>query len=145
MRSRSLFLAALLLALSPRPARAAGDEIQVYLDDLAAPGEIGLDVHLNYVLSGRATPDWADELPPRHLFLATPEFGFGVTRWLELGLYLPAAVAPDGSFYGNGVKVRAKAVPRRAAEGGVFWGLNVELGRVARRASEQSWTVELRP
>jgi hypothetical protein len=140
-------VAAAALALFSRPgtALAAGDEIQVYLDDLSAPGEIGLDLHLNYVLSGRAAPDWPGELPPRHLFLATPEFGFGVTRWFELGLYLPTAVAPDGSLYGNGVKVRAKVVPRRAEAGGFFWGWNVELGRVARRASEQQWTVELRP
>jgi hypothetical protein len=144
MRSRSLLLAALVLLLSPRPAH-AGDEIQVYLDDMSEPGEIGLDVHLNDVLAGRASADWPGELPPRHVFLLTPEFGFGVTHWLELGLYLPAAIGPNGSFYGNGVKIRAKVVPQRAGSGGVFWGVNVELGRVARRVSEQTWTLELRP
>ena len=68
-----------------RTVRAAGDEIQVYVDDMSAPGAIGLDVHLNYVLAGRTTPGWAGDLPPWYVFQATPEFGFGVTRWLELG------------------------------------------------------------
>lgn len=144
MRSWPL-LAALVVSLSSRTTHAAGDEIQVYLDDTSAPGEIGLDVHLNDVLAGRTAPEWPGELPPRHTVLLTPEFGFGVTRWLELGLYLPAAVGPDGSVYGNGVKTRAKVVPHRAEAGGCFWGVNVELGRVARRVSEQRWTVELRP
>jgi hypothetical protein len=145
MRARLLLVAATLaLCSAPTPLRAAGDEIQVYLDDLSAPGEIGLDLHLNFVLAGRATPDWPGELPPRHVFLATPEFGFGVTRWLELGLYLPAA-AGRGDVYGNGVKVRAKLVPPRGAGARFFWGVNVELGRVARRVSEERWTVELRP
>ena len=134
-----------VLAGGTRAAWAAGDEIQVYLDDMSLPGEIGLDVHLNYVLAGRTTPGWPGELPPYHVFQATPEFGFGVKRWLELGLYLPVAVGPDGAFYANGVKVRAKVVPQQALQGGFFWGVNVELGCVARRVSEERWTVELRP
>ncbi|HXK09500.1 MAG TPA: hypothetical protein VMT70_07650 [Vicinamibacteria bacterium] len=134
-----------VLAGGTRAAWAAGDEIQVYLDDMSLPGEIALDVHLNDVLSGRTTPAWSGELPPDHVFQATPEFGFGVKRRLELGLYLPVAFGPDGAFYANGVKVRAKVVPQQALQGGFFWGVNVELGCVARRVSEERWTVELRP
>jgi hypothetical protein len=144
-RLRAGFVATLALGAAARTALAAGDEIQVYLDDLSAPGEIGLDLHLNFVLSGRTTPDWPGELPPHHVLQGTPEFGFGVTRWLELGLYLPTAVSSGGDVYGNGVKVRVKVVPRRGGRSGFFWGANVEVGRVARRVSEQSWTVELRP
>jgi hypothetical protein len=132
-------------AAGARTARAAGDEIQVYLDDISVPGEIGLDLHLNYVLSGRTTPDWPGELPPYHVLQGTPELAFGVTRSLELGLYLPAAAGPSGGPYGNGIKLRVKMVPPRGTRSGLFWGVNVELGRVARRVSEQRWTVELRP
>jgi len=135
---------ALALAGTARTVRAAGDEIQVYLDDMAAPGEIGLDVHLNYVLSGRTTPEWPGELPPNHVFQLTPELSLGATRWLELGLYLPTAASGEGA-YGNGVKVRVKLVSPRDRGARFFWGVNVELGRVARRVSEEAWTVELRP
>ena len=133
-----------VLAGGIRTAWAAGDEIQVYLDDMSTPGEIGLDVH-SELRAGRTTPGWPGELPPDHVFQATPEFGFGVKRWLELGLYLPLALGPEGSFYGNGIKARAKVVPRQALRGGFFWGVNVELGCVARRVSEERFTVELRP
>lgn len=128
-----------------RTALAASDEIQVYLDDANAPGEVGLDVHINYVLSGRRVPEWPGELPPYHVLQITPEFSLGATRSLELGLYLPTAVGPGGAFYGNGIKVRMKYVPLRVRGGRLFWGVNVELGRVARRVSEEHWTLELRP
>jgi hypothetical protein len=136
---------AMAVAAGARSVLAAGDEIQVYVDDMSAPGEIGLDLHLNFVLSGRATPDWPGELPPHHVLQGTPEFGFGVMRWLELGLYLPAAVSSGGDVYGNGIKIRAKVIPRSGSRSGFFWGANVEVGRVARRVSEEAWTVELRP
>lgn len=140
-----ILLLAIRLAGESRTVLAASDEIQVYVDDLNDPGEVGLDVHLNYVLSGRATPTWPGELPPDHVLQVTPEFSIGATRSLELGLYLPAAAGPGGALYGNGVKVRLKFVPRRGPSARFFWGANLELGCVARRVSEEHWALELRP
>jgi hypothetical protein len=45
---------------------AAPEEIQVYMDELNAPGEIGLDIHNNYVLSGDPGVDYAGEQPSEH-------------------------------------------------------------------------------
>jgi hypothetical protein len=140
-----ILLLAIRLVGESRTAQAASDEIQVYLEDVNAPGEVGLDVHVNYVLSGRTTPEWPGELPPDHVLQVTPEFSLGATRSLELGLYLPTAAGPGGALYGNGVKVRLKYIPPRGRGARFFWGANVELGRVARRVSEESWTLELRP
>ena len=38
-----------------------------------------------------------------------------------------------------------KFVPRRGPDARFFWGANLELGCVARRVSEERWTLELRP
>ena len=39
------------------PARAADEEIQVYMDEMDKPGQFGLDIHNNYTLSGSTVPD----------------------------------------------------------------------------------------
>jgi len=66
-----------LLAAMPMTARAADEEIQVYIDDMGAPGSFGLDVHNNYVFSGRSTrmddPLAQDSL---HRLRVTPEFSY---------------------------------------------------------------------
>jgi len=35
------------------------DEIQVYTDDINAPGKFGLELHVNTTLKGRSTPDYS--------------------------------------------------------------------------------------
>ena len=67
---------------------AAPEEIQVYLDDLRAPGQLGVDVHNNFVVSGRSTPDYPGEQAPAKVYRLTPEFAYGLSKTTELGLYL---------------------------------------------------------
>lgn len=138
-----LALAVVLFAtVSPRVA-AVPDEIQVYTDDVNAPGEFGLEMHVNYVLEGLRAPSYAGQLPTHHMLQVTPEFSYGFAKNWDAGLYLLSARASDGNLYANGAKLRVKYIA--PANGAVFWGLNMELGRTSKRVTESNTNIELRP
>ncbi|TMH09602.1 MAG: hypothetical protein E6H68_18115 [Betaproteobacteria bacterium] len=62
------------LILIPSIAGAAlSDEIQVYTDDINAPGEFGLELHINTTPKGRRVPDYPGEVVPNHGLRITPE------------------------------------------------------------------------
>jgi len=122
---------------------AAPEEIQVYTDDINAPGEFGLEMHVNYVIDGFRTPEYPGQLPTNHVLQVTPEFSYGITRTWEAGLYLLSARSADGNLYGNGAKLRIKYIA--PSSGSFFWGLNTELGYTQRRVTENYVNLELRP
>ena len=138
-----LMLTGCLLLASPL-CLAADEEIQVYEDDLSAPGQFGVDVHNNYVLSGSGTPGYPGEQPPLHVYRLTPEFYYGLSKTVELGVYLLSTRAPDGSAHIDGSKMRIKYVPEHDAEHGFYWGANLEIGRTSQRVSEQPWNGQLK-
>jgi hypothetical protein len=127
-----------------RPAGAAPDEIQVYLDDVRAPRETGLELHLNYVLKGRNTSDYAGEIPPHHVFRATPELSLGLAPNWDMGLYLPWQFGPGGSAYSNTARLRLKYIAPAQDTKPFFWGANLEVGYVPLRVSEDRIAAELR-
>jgi len=109
----------------------ADEEIQVYMDEIGKPGEFGVDVHTNYVASGDLVTDYPGNQPSLHRLRITPEFAYGLTDSLELGLYLPLATLDrDGQLDLGGIKFRLKYVAPKAPAGRWFWGANLELGRV---------------
>ncbi len=61
-----------------------------------------------------------------HALNGTPEFAYGVTPWLELGLYIPWAVNEQGQFLSNNFKLRTLFVTPDAAKKDFFYGLNFE-------------------
>ena len=132
------------LWLSTAPALAADEEIQVYLDDMRAPGKFGVDVHNNYVFKGRGSPDYPGEQPPGRVYRLTPEFTYGVTDQLEFGLYLLTTRDAAGSWHGDGAKVRVKFIAPHDAEKGWFWGGNLEIGRTDSRVSETPWNAQFK-
>ena len=132
------------LALLCNLAWAAPEEIQVYMDEMNAKGEIGLDVHLNYVRSGSSIPDYPGAQAPRHVFRVTPEFSYGLTSDLELGLYLLTSRDADGNSTVDGQKLRLKYIAPKAADQAYFIGANLEIGRVEHRLSENPWNGELK-
>jgi hypothetical protein len=134
------FMAAALLP----PCQAAPEEIQVYLDDMSKPGKFGVDVHNNYVVSGTEEPAYPGELPPRHVYRLTPEFYYGLTETLELGLYVLTTRGPESGAHLDGGKVRLKYIAPHDPEVGLFWGLNLEVGRTSLRVSELPWNAELK-
>jgi hypothetical protein len=139
-------LAALAAAslVAPAVARAAPEEIQVYLDEINRPGELGLDVHINHGLSGDGTPDYPGAESSLHRLRVSPEFSLGLTNTLELGAYLPlATVARDGMVRVDGFKFRLKYLaPLKDA--GFYWGANLELGKVSRRLDINPYNGELK-
>lgn len=123
---------------------AAYDEIQVYGSDINTPGQFGLEMHQNYVIDGRRNRGYRGELPPNQILAITPEFSYGVTRYFELGLYLPFSINVDRNLsYMDGAKLRTKFL--NADDPGLFYGLNLEVGMEPRRYAEDRWNAEVRP
>jgi len=121
----------LVLFSAPPCAQAADEEIEVYLDDLAAPGHFGLDVHTNYVASGERVVAYPGADASLHRLRLTPEFAYGLTASVELGLYAPLlTIDQAGRFDAGGIKLRVKYIAPKPAAAAWFWGANLELGRV---------------
>jgi hypothetical protein len=137
--------AALCLLCSPLlPAFAAPEEIQVYLDDVSEAGHFGLDVHNNYALSATRVSDYRGEQAPRHVLRVTPEFYYGITANLELGIYVLTTRSASGEVHYDGGKVRLKYIAPHDATQGMFWGANIEVGSTDIRVSQYRRNAELK-
>jgi len=123
---------------------AASEEIQVYLDDLRAPGQLGVDVHNNFAVSGRSAPDYPGEQAPGKVYRLTPEFAYGLNKTTELGFYLLTTRDMVGNLHSEGIKARIKYIAPHDLESGPFWGVNLEVGRSSRRVSETPWNAEVK-
>jgi hypothetical protein len=85
------------------------DEIQVYTDEINAPREWGLEVHVNTTPSGATQPAYPGAVAPDHGWRITPELSYGLSPDFELGLYLPTTTdAQNDAYYFGGVKLRLK-------------------------------------
>jgi hypothetical protein len=147
MPARRLLLAAIaaLSLLAARPALAGPEEIQVYMDELGRPGEIGLDVHTNYVLSGDPVSDYAGEQQSRHRLRITPEFSLALNNAFELGAYLPLATIDGRGRLGlDGIKFRLKYIAPRREGQRWFVGANFELGRVDHKLDINPYNAEFK-
>ena len=147
MRARRFLYWVLLAICAIRgvEAFAAPDEIEVYADDLNAPGEFGLEQHLNYVIKGTQTPDYPGQMTTQHVLQLTPEFSYGLTGNLEAGLYVPFAITPGGYTFLNALRVRLKYIAPRREDENLFYGMNVEVSRDSIRTSDSISEVEIRP
>jgi len=146
MHSRFALLPAVALACFAFNAKAAlPDEIQVYTDDINAPGEYGLELHVNTTPRGNATPAYPGEVTTRHGLRITPEFSYGLSRDFEAGLYLPMSIN-NGNWTLAGYKLRLKWLPIKGGEinGGWFAGANGELSNIASRFEPSRHNFELR-
>lgn len=144
METLRVTLLSLTLALSPAVASAAPEEIQVYLDDLVGTGNFGTDVHNNYVVSGDRTPPYPGGEAPEHVYRLTPEFYYGLSDTLELGLYVLTTRQPGRDPTFDGPKLRVKFIAPHDGERGAFWGANLEIGDTSLRVSPQPWGTELK-
>ena len=145
--SRHLLAAAALTFFASAASGALPDEIQVYTDDLEAPGERGIELHVNTTPQGRTTPDYAGEVVPHHGLRVTPEISWGLARNWDAGIYLPFVRSGDGAYFFAGPRFRLKWLPLRPAEGasGLFAGINGELSFVQERFDQAGRTAEIRP
>jgi len=136
--------AAFLIALAPLPAQAAPEEIQVYMDELNARGEPGLDLHVNDVLQGTPGPAVPGGEPSLHRWRVTPEWSLGLGGGFEAGAYLPlATIAPDGKLRADGVKVRMKWLAPHG-DTGFYWGANYEVGYSSQLIDDHHWNNEIK-
>jgi hypothetical protein len=122
------------------------DEIQVYDARIAGPGVFNLTLHDNFTPDGRAVPDFPGGVVPNHALNGVPEWAYGVTPWMEAGLYLPLySYAADGSLTFNGFKLRALFVKPDAAHQPFFYGVNFEFSYNTAHWDQNRYTQEIRP
>lgn len=137
---------ALAVMAAAGAARAADEEIQVYMDEMNVRGGYGLDVHTSWVPKGRLRDaDYAGQMTSQDRLRITPEFSYGLTDNLELGAYLPLFTfdGHDGPEIG-GVKGRLKFIAPHAKDSPMFWGANFEIGRVRHALDVNPWNAELK-
>ena len=138
------FLVAAPGLLCGHAAYAADEEIQVYMNEINAPGQPGLDIHTNYVTSGDGTPDYPGGQSSLHRVRVTPEFSYSLDNHFELGLYLPLATLDSGGqLRADGWKVRLKWLARHP-EHGFYYGVNYEVGRLGHHLDENPWNNEVK-
>lgn len=143
---RTLLLAVALLFAACGPALAQTDEIQVYDATIAPQGVFNLTVHNNYTPSGRTQPDFPGAIVAEHSLNGVPEWAYGVTDWMEAGLYLPLySITADGAVRVNGFKLRALFVKPNAAEQPFFYGINFEFSYNAPHWDPHRYSQEIRP
>jgi hypothetical protein len=103
-------------------------EIQVYDSEVAQAGQLGLELHTNYVFKGSRSTSPEGELATEHVLRATLEPHIGLFGWGELGAYLQSALRPGGAFDYAGVKLRFKARwPEKFFDDRLGLALNVEV------------------
>lgn len=140
-------LVAVGVAALALPARAAlPDEIQVYDDSFNARGVFGVELHVNHSIDGNKVPSYAGEVTTGGGSRLTPEFSYGLGHGLEAGLYINALFDSHGTPQFAGAKLRMKYIAHPApSEGGLFYGINFELGRIAERFDNGKTGLEVRP
>lgn len=145
-RALHLPLATLLSLLAATAAYAQTDEIQVYTGDINAPGEFSVTLHNNYTPIGRKEPAFPGAIVPNHALNGVPEYAYGVSDWLELGMYLPLySVTGGGRFLIDGGKLRALFAVPHAGERSFFYAVNFELSYNARHWASERIDAEIRP
>jgi hypothetical protein len=140
--SAGLGVAALLGAAT---ARAAPEEIQVYMNEMDVPGEFGLDLHNNYVFSGSPALEYPGAQVSLRRYRLTPELSYGLTPSIELGAYLPLLTLTDqGNLSAEGIKFRIKYIAAKSFAENTWWGLNLEVGKVSHSLDINPWNAELK-
>ena len=123
------------------------DEIQVYDDTINQPQQWGLELHTNITPAGQSAPNTVvpGVAGNVHGLRNTFEVSYGLTSTLEAGLYVPIVTAP---YYGTefaGPRFRLKWIPQQAPNGGLFYGLNLELSDVKAQYIPYQYESEVRP
>lgn len=126
--------------------QAQTDEVQVYDGQIAAPGIANLTWHNNYTPIGLREPAFAGGIVPNHDLNGVAEWAYGLTTWLEGGLYFPLySVTSKGAVHYDGLKVRALFVSPDAATRSFFYGVNFEFSLNTAHWDASRYTQEIRP
>jgi hypothetical protein len=115
--------------LWPLAAAGAPNEIKVFTDELAAPGEQTLELHANKAASR---------------LQLMPEYSYGVARGWEVSLQVPFAYQ-ERSLSAAGYRGELQYVAPHDGSQGAYWGFNLELARITRSAEPRFWDLEMMP
>jgi hypothetical protein len=113
------------------------DEIQVYDGEINAPGEFGIELHVNTTVRGNSSPEFDSQRTSQSGTRLTPEFTYGLSKTVELGFYLPTIYTPGYGYELAGYKPRLKWLPIQADENSP-WSLGVNF-----EYSDLKWGMEL--
>ena len=143
---RSGFRAVFAVLFVASTAAAQTDEIQVYDGGLADVGAVNLTVHTNFIARGIKQPAFPGAVTADKSLNGVPEFAYGATRWLELGLYLPVYSRDDKMGWGiDGFKPRALFAVPDADSRKFVYGVNFEFSINQKRWDTKRYTSEVRP
>ncbi len=150
MRRPLAVLATLVVLLGgSRLTSAQTDEIQVYDATLTAPGKFNLTLHNNFTPKGLDEPAFQGAVVSNRSLNGVPEWAYGITEWLEGGLYLPLySIGNTGTGTRtmlNGAKLRILFAVPHAADRRFFYGANFEFSYNARHWAPTRFASELRP
>ena len=143
---RRFLLAAFAVLIVTTNLAAQTDEIQVYDGGLADVGAVNLTVHTNFIARGITQPAFPGAVTADKSLNGVPEFAYGATRWLELGLYLPVYSRDDKMGWGiDGFKPRALFAVPDADSRKFVYGVNFEFSINQKRWDTKRYTSEVRP
>jgi hypothetical protein len=143
---RRLLAAFALVCATAGAASAQTDEIQVYDGGLAEPGVFNLTLHTNFVASGLKDQAFPGAVVADKSLNGVPEWALGVTRWMEVGLYMPVYSRDKSMGFGfDGFKPRVLFAVPDADKRRFVYGLNFEFSVNAKRWDEKRITSEFRP
>jgi hypothetical protein len=141
-----LVLSLLFVLAVSAGAAAQTDEIQVYDGGLAEPGVFNLTLHNNFVASGLDQRPYPEAVKADGSLNGVPEWALGVTRWLEVGLYLPVYSHDADLGWGiDGIKPRALFAVPDADHRRFVYGANFEFSINRKRWDLKRYTSEVRP
>lgn len=145
MRLYALIVLA-ILAAAPLVTFGQTDEIQVYDGSIAAPGKFNLTWHNNFTPDGLKTPTFPGGIIPDRSFNGVTEWAYGVTDWLEAGLYLPLySISKNHDATINGGKLRLLFAAPHATDRIFFYAVNFEFSYNAAYWDPRRFTSEIRP
>jgi len=126
-------------------AGAQTDEIQVYDASIAAPHEVTLTLHTNYVADGDTQPAFPGAVVANRSLNGALEWAYGVADWFEAGLYFPvwSRDAQQGLGY-DGMKLRALFVSPHGDARHFAYGVNFEFSVNQPRWDASHYTGEMR-
>jgi hypothetical protein len=143
---RSAVLALMTVMAIPAAGAAQTDEIQVYDGGLTDPRVVNLTWHNNFIVKGSKEPAFQGAVVANHSWNGVPEWALGVTKWLELGLYLPVYSRDAHMGWGiDGLKPRMLFAVPDADDRRFFYGANFEFSINTNRWEGHRYTSEVRP
>lgn len=134
------------VAITSAAAFAQTDEIQVYDASIAEPGVVNLTWHNNYTPDGLKTPAFPGAVISDKSWNGVTEWAYGVTPWLEAGLYFPLySVSQHQGATFNGAKLRLLFARPQADKHTFFFGVNFEFSFNESQWDPRTYTSEIRP